>query len=93
MTMKLPAMLSCKEASHLVSEGLDRDLKPGERLRLRLHLWMCVNCRRFERQTHYLRRILRRCWRGGDPPVGRPLSEEARSRIRRMLEKQIRNGG
>lgn len=53
-------MLTCKDASRLVSEGQDRKLSLGERLGLRLHLWMCVHCRRFERQIQLLRRALQR---------------------------------
>ena len=52
-------MLSCKEASHLVSEGLDRDLGFFERVRLRLHLAICDGCTNFKKQMDFLRRALR----------------------------------
>ena len=52
-------MLSCKEASRLVSQGLDRDLGLAARLRLRLHLAICEGCTNFKQQMDFLRRALR----------------------------------
>jgi hypothetical protein len=51
---------SCKDVSHLVSQGLDRQLGFGERLRLRLHLAICEGCRNFERQMDFLRKAMQR---------------------------------
>jgi predicted anti-sigma-YlaC factor YlaD len=51
---------SCKEVSHLVSQGLDRELGLGERLRLRAHLAICNGCRNFRRQMEFLRRAVRK---------------------------------
>jgi predicted anti-sigma-YlaC factor YlaD len=51
---------SCKEVSHLVSQGLDRELGLGERLRLRAHLAICNGCRNFKRQMEFLRRATRK---------------------------------
>jgi len=50
---------SCKEVSHLVSQGLDRELGFGERLRLRAHLAICNGCRNFRRQIAFLRTAVR----------------------------------
>ena len=53
-------MMSCREASELVSRGLDRKLGAGERFALGLHLRICRNCARFNRQLELLRRALQR---------------------------------
>jgi len=53
-------MLTCKEATRLVSEGLDRRLGVAERVRLRLHLLVCDGCAAFSRQAAFLRRALSR---------------------------------
>ncbi len=53
-------MISCKEATHLVSEGLDRRLGLAERLALRLHLAICDGCSHFSRQMQLLRKAMRR---------------------------------
>ena len=51
---------SCKEASELVSQGLDRELALGERLALRMHLGICKGCNRFARQMRFLRQAMER---------------------------------
>lgn len=48
-------MLNCRETTQLVSESQDRPLNLKEKLQLRLHLWMCVGCRNFQRSVHLLR--------------------------------------
>jgi len=53
-------ILSCKEASHLVSQGLDRRLGLAERLALRLHLAICNGCSNFSKQVEFLRKAMRR---------------------------------
>jgi hypothetical protein len=53
-------MLTCKDVTRLVSEGLDRRLAFGERLRLRLHLAICAGCDQFSRQMAFLRRAMQR---------------------------------
>ena len=52
-------MLSCKEVTRLVSQGLDRRLGWFERLRLRVHLAICEGCTNFKKQMDFLRRALR----------------------------------
>ncbi len=59
-------MLTCREASRLVSEGLDRHLPWTRRLSLRLHLMMCRGCSRFRRQVEGLDRLVRRCSKAYD---------------------------
>lgn len=51
--------LSCKEASKLISEGMDRRLSVAERITLRLHVGICDACTRFASQVQFLRRALK----------------------------------
>ena len=53
-------MLTCKEVSQLVSQGLDRKLGFGERVALRLHLAICDGCTNFNKQMAFLRRAMQR---------------------------------
>lgn len=53
-------MLSCKEASRLVSQGLDRKLGFGERVALRVHLTICDGCTNFKDQVAFLRKAVSR---------------------------------
>lgn len=79
-------MLTCKEASHLISEHQERPLGFWERASLRLHVWMCASCRRFERQVILLRQALRLLGqRAMSDPRGPDLSGEARERIRKAI--------
>jgi hypothetical protein len=48
-------MLSCKEVTRLVSQGLDRRLGFAEQARLRLHLAICDGCTNFRKQLGFLR--------------------------------------
>jgi len=51
-------MLSCKQATRLVSQGLDRELGFTERVRLRVHLAICDGCTNFSKQVALLRRAM-----------------------------------
>ena len=53
-------LISCKDASRLISQMQDGDLPFGQRLRVRLHLLFCDACTQFERQVRYLRDVMRR---------------------------------
>jgi hypothetical protein len=53
-------MLSCREASRLVSRMHDEELSAWQRWRLRAHLAVCEACARFERQLRFLRVAMRR---------------------------------
>ena len=50
-------MLSCKEATRLCSEALDRTLDLRERLTLRMHLMMCSACTNYREHMAWLRQI------------------------------------
>lgn len=52
-------MLTCKEVTHLLSEGQDRKLTVAERVRLEMHLLMCSGCSNFRRQMEFLRTACR----------------------------------
>jgi hypothetical protein len=74
-------MLSCRHATRLISDGLDRSLSLAERLRLGVHLLVCGPCARFRRAARWLHRAL------ASPPADVRLPAEARDRIRRALER------
>lgn len=53
-------MLSCQEASRLLSDRIDRPLGARERFALRLHLAMCRGCSRVSEQVQFLSRAMSR---------------------------------
>jgi len=57
--MKMMPMISCKKASRLMSEGMDRRLSIKEMMRLKVHLMMCGACIQVLKQLKGLRRLLR----------------------------------
>ena len=63
-------MISCKEVTRMVSEGLDRELGADEQLRLRAHLAICRGCRSISDRMAFLRRAVRRVVSRDDP--GKP---------------------
>ena len=52
-------IISCKDASRLVSKREDARLSAWQRVTLRLHLSVCAACTRFERQIRFLRTAMR----------------------------------
>jgi hypothetical protein len=53
-------MRTCKEVHRLAAEAMDRELGLGERVVMRLHLFICIHCRRFTRNMEFLRTAMRR---------------------------------
>jgi hypothetical protein len=52
-------MLSCRDATRLMSEAQDRKLGFAERLQLDLHLALCKGCRNFNEHMAFLRKACR----------------------------------
>ena len=53
-------MISCKEASRLLSQQQDRPLGWLEGLKLRAHLALCDVCTRFSAQLRVMRQAMQR---------------------------------
>jgi hypothetical protein len=88
-------MTKCEEVARLVSEGLDRKLSFGERLRLKVHHQMCKLCANHSRQILFLHRALEKLCCDNEDSYGSensaPLSQEAKERIKAKLVDQSRN--
>jgi hypothetical protein len=81
-------MLSCREATRLVSESMDHPLPPGQRFALRFHLAMCRLCWRYREQVRFIRHALRLApgeRRDAPESTSVELPAEAKARIRRAL--------
>jgi hypothetical protein len=52
-------MLSCKEASQIISQSLDRQLTMRERFAVKLHLLICKYCKQFSQQLQSIRVALK----------------------------------
>jgi predicted anti-sigma-YlaC factor YlaD len=80
-------MLSCKQTSLLVSQSLDRRLRWRERMAVRMHLWICVYCRRFTQQLALIRRMMQPWQDQATAQSEVALSQAARERIAQQLDK------
>jgi hypothetical protein len=83
----------CRDVTRLTSESMDRPLPLMTRVKIRLHLMICENCRRYGSQLQALRYTLRR--RGEDQTgtsasSGPQLSAESKERLKRALDAQRR---
>jgi hypothetical protein len=56
----LGPLISCKDASRLISQMQDGQVSLWKRLQLRLHLAACDACTHFLRQLRFLREAMRR---------------------------------
>src|SRR5664279_3483065 len=76
---------SCKDATRLQSQAMDRKLSLFERFGLRLHLVLCKGCRRYGNQLSFLRSVTHQCEKDGNLQKAQGLSAEARERIKQKL--------
>ncbi len=92
MSWRVKLMMSCREASRLVSERRDRELTFGERLGLRFHVLMCWFCKHYADQIDFLHETAHLL---GHPPhdelpagAGAALPPEAKDRMKRLLQSE-----
>jgi hypothetical protein len=80
-------MLNCKQTSLLVSQSLDRPLTWRERWAVRIHLLICVYCRRFKQQLKWIRGYMPRWQQQASERSDIVLPMAARERIAQQLDK------
>ncbi len=82
-------MLTCKQASQIISQSLDRKLSWNERFALHLHLFICKYCLRFSQQLHTLRVSLRRISENVENDTNITMPSETKARIAKSIESVI----
>jgi hypothetical protein len=78
---------TCRETTKLASRALDERLPLLDRIALRLHLAICENCARFNRQLLEMRRLFRTGSATQDAAPG--LTPTARQRIETELQNRL----
>ena len=78
---------TCRETTLLASRAMDERLPLSNRMALRLHLAICENCARFNRQLQEMRRLFREETAANGDAAG--LAPEARRRIEIELQKKL----
>ena len=78
---------TCRQTVSLISRSLERPLPFRERVKTKLHLWVCAWCVWYLEQLRLLRESLRARAAAGEgfEPRGATLSTEARERIKSAL--------
>jgi hypothetical protein len=79
-------MLDCKDASQLISQSLDRSLTLRERFALKLHLFICVFCRRFNQQLQTIQVALKNMRLVVENDESIQLPAKTKSRIANSIE-------
>lgn len=79
-------MLTCKQASKLISQSLDHPLSWSERVRLKLHLIICDACTQFKQQLNLLRTALQRIRNATENDLNIQLPFDVKDRIVRTIE-------
>lgn len=60
--MKIPLRVTCKQAASLLIAREDREIALPEKVALRLHIYACKACPKFEQQLLIMRKSLK-LWR------------------------------
>ena len=84
-------MISCKEATRLLSEQQERNLTLAETMGLKVRLMMCKATRLYAKQTEDLHQTFGRCHIQLEKPSQNPenkLSEDACQRIKKVLDQR-----
>lgn len=85
----LRTLPTCQQTVEQISQSMEHPLTLQERIKLKLHLWICVWCQWYLENLQLLRETARA--KADEPPdlkTGGNLSNEARERIRRSLTNQ-----
>ncbi len=69
--------MNCENATALMSQGMDRPLDAKERISLRAHTFICVNCSNFRLQLKVLRQATKQMAQGMVPGADGISSEDS----------------
>lgn len=59
-------MMSCQQATRLISESQDRPLSLSEKMALKVHVMMCTGCKNFSLQLPFISQAMRAYAKGKD---------------------------
>ena len=81
-------MISCEEASKLISESMDHKPPFWERINLKMHLTACKVCLAYMRKLHLLRRLVKE-WASNATSFlsDNSLSKESKTKIKLHLRR------
>jgi len=91
MKIKGKIMISCHEATYLISKKQEDKLSLTEQMKLSLHLMYCKYCNRFAKQTKQITKSIKEMnKRIKKNSVKIKLTEEQKNRIRKAMNDPAR---
>jgi hypothetical protein len=85
----LRTLPTCQQTVEKISQSMERSLTLKERIKIKLHLWICAWCQWYLEHLHLIRETARAKANESPEIISDPgLSNEARERIRRRLTNQ-----
>jgi hypothetical protein len=85
----LRTLPACQQTVETISQSMERRLTLSERVKVKLHLWICVWCQWYMEHLLLIRDTSRaQAVKAPDAMTNATLSNEARERIRRRLTNQ-----
>ncbi len=91
MNIKGKIMISCHDATFLISKKQEGKLSVSEQMKLSLHLMYCKNCNRLAKQTKQITESIKKMNRKmKDNSVPIKLTEEQKNRIRKAINNRNR---
>lgn len=83
---------TCQEATALISTSLEQRLTLQKKISLKLHLFTCSLCRRYEQQLRFLHHAAHQLEQVPQQPTAgttQTLPSEARARMRRAMQSPL----
>ena len=78
--------VNCRDASELALADCDRPLERSERIRLRVHRYLCAACRTYQQQLEVIQEVARG-FRDSPAEMGdAKLSGDSKSRLRSAMK-------
>jgi len=81
-------MMNCKQASQLISRGLDENLSTRERFALKFHLFLCKYCSRFSQQLSALHVAINNMGKNIEDDTNITLPKETKKRIMDSIQSE-----
>lgn len=82
-------MLTCRQASEVISASLNRPLTLRERFSLKLHLLICKYCKQFSQQLQSIRVAIKHMVNATETDETNQLTSAAKDRIAKLVANTI----
>ena len=78
--------ITCKEASRIISDGLEKDLPLIDRILVKIHLVMCKTCGYYKKQITAMKDLMGNCCDSDYLSYPDPLPKKTQEQIKALLK-------